>query len=448
MVEVEKKRIAEICTKIINEPEKNINEVSILLQANKDKGVLFLSLTKVFKNIAPLYRIRLHSNKVKHKNENLSITEFDRTLFKQYNLFVKEICNSDSAESYKSAAELLKSLDHFNFSDRIVAKVLLGTTRSHSVAMHCTEALVDRIKNDQVGDTISIIVDRCLDYRFSHYIVKAMLESQYLQKCVEIRIEKECYYEKESIEKRKKEKLEKPGKGFFSKKFLVDKKERKDEKQRLQLQKETKMQEKYELNSINEKTYIKTVNAMQRLYFTILKDQDKVHFEDTFIGVRKYIRIIRKEFHEGLYTLLLDAIKIADVGAALEGILTIFEIYKDCGYDFKRVINVLFQMAYPFNYSLTAELVQKFCSCVRHMFLDIVQSKMRAIVFTQRLMHCRIIKYVPELDRLIKDLEVKYNLEFTDFDMRYQTLEDLNASDVDRITIKPFYEYFLFKKIR
>lgn len=448
MAEVERKQIAEICTKIINEPERNIDEVSTLLQASLDRGLLFLSLAKVFKNVAPLYRIRLHSSKVKHKNGNLSVSEFDKKLFKEYNLFVKAICSSDCAESYRSAAELLKTLDHFNFSDRIIAKVLLGTTKSQSVAMCCVEALVDRIKNDQTGDTVFIILDKCLDYRFSHHIVKAMLESRYLEKCVEIRTEKESYYEKESVERRRKNKLEMPGKGFFAKKFLVDKRERKDEKRRLQLQKDVRMQERSELDPINEKNYIRTVNAMQRLYFTILKSHDKMHFEHTFIGVRKYIRIIRKEFHEGLYTLLLSTIKIADPSAALEGILTIFEVYKDCGYDFRRVINVLFQMARPFNYLFTTELTQNFCRCARHILLDIAQPKLRIIAFAQRIMHCRITRHVPEFDRLIKDLEVKYNLEFTDFDVKYKELGDLDTSDIDCVAAKPFYEYFLFKKVR
>lgn len=446
MADVERSQIADVCTRIINEPERNINEVSSLLKSKKDKGLLFLSLTKVFKNIVPLYRIRLHSGQVKHKNENLSVTEFDRRLFRQYNLFVKEVCSSDCTESYRAAAELLMTLDHFNFADRIVAKVLLGTTRPGQVAAQCVEALVDRIKNDQTGDVIFIIIDRCLDYRFSHDIVKAMLESQYLDKCVKLRIEKETYYEKENVERRRKEKQEKPGKGFFAKKFLIGKKEKKEEKTRLQLQAEARSQEQTELAPINDKNYVRTVNAMQRLYFTVLKSRDTSYFEDTFVGVRKYIRIIRKEFHEGLYTLLLDAIRLTDVKASLEGILTVFEVYRNCGYDFKRLVDVLFQAILPFNYGLTHELVPSLCVCVRHMFIDITQPKLHVVAFTQRLMHCRLIRYAPEYDSLIKALEVKYNLEFTDFEMKPVELKDLDATDIDRVAFKPFYEYFLFKR--
>lgn len=444
---MDKNQIAEICTRIINEPEKNINDVSQLLATKENKGLVYLSLTKVFKNITPLYRIRLHSNKIKHKNESLKVSEYDKKLFKQYNMFVKDICSSDIVESYKAAAELLKTLDHFNFSDRIISKVLMGTTKSHSVALFCVEALIDRIINDQIGDTVFIIIDRCLDYRFSEEIIKAMINSQYLQKCVEIRINKETYYEKEKIEERKKDKNEKSGKGFFAKKFLIDKNEKKDEKKRLKLQNDVRKQEKEELDQLNDKNYIRTVNAMQRLYFTILKSQNKELFEYTFIGIRKYIRIIRKEFHEGLYTFLLDSIKIADTNSALEGVLTIFEIYNSCGYDFKRVVNVLFQIISPFNISLTYELIDKLCVCTRNMFLNIVQPKIRAIAYVQRLMHCRIVRFINKFDQLIKDLEVKYNLEFDDFDIKRVDLKDIGTDDIDKITVKPFYEYYLFKKV-
>lgn len=447
MEEIEKRQLAEICTRIINEPEKNIDEISGLFHTIKNKGLLHLSLTRVFKSIAPLYRIRLHSDKVKHKNESLSITVFDRKLFKYYNAFVKEICISGSIDSYKSAAELLRILDHFNFADRLVSKVLLGTTKSHAIAKCCIEVLVEKIKNDSNGDVIFLIIDNCLDYRFSHVVVDAMLESQYLEKCVNIRLEKEQFYEKESIERRKRDKSEKSGKGFFAKRFLIGKKERKAEKSRLQLQKEVRQQEKMELDPINEKNYIKTVNAMQRLYFTILKDQNKESFGSTFIGIRKYSKLIRKEFYEGMYTLLLNAIRAADAASALEGILTVLEIYKDYGYDFKRIIDVLFQLVMPFEYSFECELVCNLCVCIRRLFLDISQSKLRVIALVQRLMHCRITRFIPELDRLIKDLEIGYNLEFTDLDAKNAELGDLNGIDIDRITYKPCYEYFLFKKV-
>jgi len=447
MADVNRKELADVCTRIINEPERNINEVSSLMKATSDKGLLFLSLTKVFKNIAPLYRIRLHSNKVKHKSESMSLSDFDRKLFAQYNLFVKEVCRSDAVESYKAAAELLRTLDHFNFSDRIIAKVLLGTTKSHAVAELCVDVLVDRIKNDQAGETVFIILDRCLDYRFNHCIVKAMLESQYLQMCVNIRIGKEEYYLKQNIEKRKREKKDKRGKGFFAKKSPIGSKDRKEEKARLQLQSEARKDEAAGLEPLNDKNYVRTVNALQRLYFTLLKNKDSDSFEDIFIGVRKYINIIRKEFHEGLYTLLLESIVLARTGAALEGVLTIFEVYKNSGYDFKRPIDVLFRAISPFNYELTCELVPKLCTCVRQAFIGTSQSKLHVIAFTQRLMHCRLVRYIPEFDQLIKDLEIRYNLEFTDFDVKHGELNNMDADGVDGVQHKPFYEYFPFRRV-
>lgn len=441
--------IGEICTRIINNPEEQIHEVESLLNMKEHRELIMLSLAKVFKNIAPLYRIRLHSNKIKHKNQDLSVSQFDRLLFKYYNLYVKEVCSSDKPESFIAAAELLRSLDHFNFSDRLVAKVLLGTTKFPKIAGVCVEVLVDRIQNDPSGETIFMIIDQCLDYRFSHLIVKALLESKYLEKCVEIRITKEEYYEKESIERRKKEKKEKTGKGFFKRNFLIDKKERKEEKKRLQLQSKVREEEKQELNPINEKNYIRTVNALQRLYFTIFKNHHRDCFESSFLGIRKYIRIIRKEFHEGLYTLMVDCIKISneDVSAVTEGVLTIYEIYKENGYDFKRILDVLYQIVSPLNVIAVGE-IEGLCKAIRNMFLNVKQPKLRAIVFLQRLLQYRITRFVPLFDQLIKDIEVKYDIEFDDFEMKTVKTAETQSNDIDKVILRPFYEYYLFKKMR
>ena len=304
------------CTSILNDPESNIKKVSEILKIQTQKGLVYLSLVKVFKNVVPLYKIRTHSNKVKHRNQEHSVTDFDKVLLAQYNVFVKEICSSDLIESFKAAAELVKCLDHFNFADILISKVLIGTTKQNSVGKYCIEVLVDRVKNDPLGETVFMILNQCLDYKFSSHIVEAILESKYLEKCVQIRIDKETFYDKEKIRERKEAKKEVAGRGFFKKKFLIGKTDKKEEKKRLQQMKQVRMQEETELSAINEKNYIRTVNALQRLYFTVLKTHNQPCFLNTFKGVRKYIRIIRKEFHEGLYTLLIDAIKISDLSAA------------------------------------------------------------------------------------------------------------------------------------
>ena len=227
-MEIFSDKLAEICTKVINSPENNINKLGEVLSMTKqlkqddsDFGLALLSLAKVFKNIVPLYKVRIHSDAVKHKNQNIKVSDFDRCLFSQYNLYIKELCNSELPESYRAAAELLRTVDHFNFADRIVAKVLKGSSLSHPVSKLCYEVLVDRVQNDTIGDTIFIIIDKCLDCRFSHLLVEALVGSKYLEKCVQIRIEKEEFYNKQRIEERKRAKKEAFGKGFFAKRKII-----------------------------------------------------------------------------------------------------------------------------------------------------------------------------------------------------------------------------------
>lgn len=440
--------LANECTSILNDPENNIKKISEILKIKEHKGLIYLSLVKVFKNIVPLYKIRVHSNKVKHRNQEMSVTDFDRILLQQYNAFIKEICSSDEIESYKAAAELIRCLDHFNFADRLISKVLIGTTKQHAVGKFCIESLVDRVKNDPIGETIFMILDKCLDYKFSHQILKAIIDSKYLESCVQIRIAKETFYQKEKIEERKLNKREKAGKGFFKKNFLKAKAEKKEEKKRLQQMKQVRMQEETELSAINEKNYIRTVNALQRLYFTVLKTQNEPCYESTFIGVRKYIKIIRKEFHEGLYTLMIEAIRKSSVNACLEGMLTIHQIYKDCGYDFKRILDSLFALISPFNFNFNQEHFEFFSKVIKLYFVETIQPKVRVFAFIQRLILARCVRLVPQFALLIKNLEVKYDLDINDHDYKNRMVNNLETEDVDRITFKPLYEYYLFKKLQ
>lgn len=436
------------CTSILNDPESNIRKVSEILKTSEQKGLVYLSLVKVFKNIVPLYKIRIHSNKIKHRNQELTVSDYDRILLEQYNAFVREICRSDIIESFKAAAELVRCLDHFNFADRLISKVLIGTTKQNSVGRFCIEVLVDRVKNDPLGETVFMILNQCLDYKFSNHVVEAMLESKYLEKCVQIRIDKETFYDKEKIRERKEAKKEVAGKGFFKKKFLVDKKDRKEEKKRLQQMKQVRLQEETELGSINEKNYVRTVNALQRLYFTILKTHNQPCFLNTFIGIRKYIRIIRKEFHEGLYTLLIDGIRISDISASLEGMLTVHEIYKSSGYDFKRILDSLFLLMIPFNFQFEYSHFEMLAKVLKLYLIETVQPKNRVFAFVQRLILNRCIRFVPILEILIKNLEVKYNLDLNDHDYKNKNVNNLDADDVDKVVPKPLYEYYLFKLLQ
>lgn len=439
--------LADNCTKIMNNPEENVKEISHILSNQNHKDIIYLSLAKVFKHIVPLYKIRLHSTKIKHKIDDNSISQYDRDLLDQYNIYIKEICASNISESFKAACELVKSLDHFNFIDRLISKILIGTKYNQDIGLYCINTLVDRIKNDIVGDTVFLILNQCLDYDYNFKIIEALLESRYLAKCVEIRIDKEEKYNKQKIKQKELNAKPKKEKGFFKKENIYSHSERKELKKVLQQLSATKNEEDNAMEQIEDKNYIRTVNALQRVYFTILKNNMQDCYEYTMKGIVKYIRIIRKEFHEGLYILLTDAIKNTNIKARIEGMLCILKVYGKTGLDFKTILDLLYKTIHPLNFELQSSYFDSIGEIINMLLIDTKQSVSRAIAISQRLIQSRCFRYVPQYVALVKKIEIAYDLDYLENDIRNKKVGNIALTDIDKVEPKPFYEYQLFKKV-
>ncbi len=431
-------KLAETCSTILNNPESNLEKINDVLE---DDGLVLISLAKVFTTICPLYKIRVHSEKIKHKGSEIELTVFDKNLVKIYEKYIKILIKSRSKESYLASCILLKSLDHFNFVDSIVSKVLLGT-RVADVAPKCRLTLVNRIENDLEGECVFLILDKCLDFSFSHEICETLTNCQFLQKCVEIRIAKEEKYDKKKpLEKRIKKFGTKQEKQFFKSKKMRGK-EGKEEKKRLIKQNEQRVEESTNLDQINEKIYIKTVNAYQRLIFTVLKENKLRHIPGVCKSIRMFHRIIRKEFYEGLYALLNDNISTG----GLECIETILFLYKDKGIDHKRSIQRIYEIIKPFN----SENID-FSKCfelIRELFLSSKNLTKRATLIIQRLMLLGVVRYIPNLSELISDMVNFYDLNLKDFDKRVSFNNNFDfTSDIDRQGDRFTFEYFSFRKM-
>lgn len=457
--------IGQQCTEIINRPEEKLDQLGNLLPllesaADGSADTILLAVAKVFKNVAPLYRIRAHSDKVKHRNGELPTSPFDTRLLHHYNAYMRHLCASTTPTSYKAACVLLSSLDHFNFSDRLISKVLLGSNHnSPAVSGLCCDTLVDRVKEDSTGETVFMIVNQCLDYRHSHRIVGALLESDYLGKCLTTRIEREEKYDKKDKKALAREKESIARKGYFARAKVYDQKARKDEKQLVLQRRRTQQSEEDSLKPIDDKNYVRTVNALQRLYFTILKGKLTDCFSATFRGLRKYSRLIRKEFREGLLVLLNESLAsepaatdehTADAHDAVRGHLecvkTIVHFYLEAGVDMKKPINTLYRWAHLF---MAAEHCEDFCGIVKQLFIDEKQTGARALALAQRLMQCSCMRYQPRVIGLIRMIEARYDLDYSDGETRGGTRASPDASgdDIDRVEHRPLYEYFLYKRM-
>ncbi|ORE00350.1 NOC3L [Hepatospora eriocheir] len=420
-------RVGDVCEKIINNPEENIELLAKLVEI--DDPLILLALGKLFKNICPLYKIRVHSNKIKHKNADLEINKTDKVLLGYYNKFLKTICNSQLAESYKTACILLESLDHFNFNDRLVSKVLLGTTK-HGISDYCVNTLVDRIKFDE--DSIHLILDSCLDYKFGPQICDVLHESSYLNKCVQMRIDKEEKYLKKQYERPPK--MSKEEKKFFGRKFLKGKM-KKEEKCRLILQKETRKEEKNELDCIDDKIYVKTINALQRLIFTVLKEKRTSCLMGVFKAVRTFKRIIRKEFYEGLQFLLNENIQeTKSIDNILEGVNTIISVFGESNYDLRISLNKLYQVARPFNPDLSDSQLKVCCNLIRELFILRKESKNRSKNILARLLVLSTFIYSDDLDKLVKEITNLYDIDVTDSSLHTSTTFETDIDNSNKVS--------------
>lgn len=221
---------------------------------------------------------------------------------------------------------------------------------------------------------------------------------------------------------------------------------KKEEKERLKTQKEQRDCEYNEMDEINDKIYTKTVNAYQRLLFTVLKQGRVNCIVGALKSIKKFHRIIRKEFYEGLYALTTNVLTDSSVEISLEAIDTILFLYKNKGIDYKTPINKLYEIIRPFNQTLKLEHCDLLVSCIRKLFIQAPQSPKRTTIFIQRLILLRITRYLPLFDDLIKELEIHANINLLDFE-GYRAKDILSTSDdIDKQQDRFSFEYFLYKK--
>ncbi|EOB13125.1 hypothetical protein NBO_169g0002 [Nosema bombycis CQ1] len=231
---------------------------------------------------------------------------------------------------------------------------------------------------------------------------------------------------------------------FFKYERSGDKRKRKMEKQRLIAENIVKQEEEKEEKRDKFVIHRKIVDGLQRLFFLILRDKMKNKFKSTFIGLSKYKKFIRNEFLEGLYVLLNDAIAISDYESKLYGIITTLEIYFTYKYDFKRLVEALYDIICPFNYNLKHEdfgLIEK---CIEELFINYKQPIQRVFAIVHRLIILRCLRYSVKIKKIIQSLANVYEIDFSDC---FVTKEENYLINIDNFKNFPFYDYFLFKKM-
>ncbi|ORD93403.1 NOC3L [Enterospora canceri] len=405
---LDKLQVSVLCERVIRNPESNLNALDKLDYSDELNG---LAVAKVFASICPLYKIRIGSDKIKHKNADNAVEQFDRQLLSSYNAFLIKTLKSKEAFSYKIASYLLEELDHFNFNDRLVMKVLLGL-RVESVRKICIGVLCSRIEEDNNGETIWLILDHALDYGIDYEVLNALLKSKYLAKCVQIKHEKETKYEKKVYTKEKTKKDP-----FYNKKKLrgISKKE---EKTRCKKEKETKAEEGEVLDGIDNKIYVRTRNALQRIYFTILKEKKTKCIEAVCKGLCKYFTLVNREFYEGLLYLFTENLVTRcesrrDVINNIEIVKTIYEVFKSQGIDFGKISEYFLNMLeIDTQMHVTVEQFDnEFVGVLRLIFLENRQQNGVVLKMLKKLVGLSICRYLPVVTGFIKEVEIKYDID-------------------------------------
>ncbi|ADM12164.2 nuclear pre-ribosomes export protein [Encephalitozoon intestinalis ATCC 50506] len=443
----QKSKIGSICTKIIENPQENLDMMEGIFEMlrngsfeGKAKGMVYLSLFKVFKAVIPLYKVRSLKDVVKDKRDALHLKDHDKNLLKWYTSYVKTMVDDISNESYISLCEVLQHFDHFNATDKIVSGVLRGSLGKGSVPMMCCNTIKLKLRSDCSGELIATILDQMLDFEYNPLILEYLLDIPFVNNSLKSDEEKakEYWEANRGVSRRDKNSI-------FHRKRIFNKKLKKMEKERLSLQSEVKDEEDIEGRIEEMKSCKRIYDAIQRLYFTVLKGDRYECYKYVFMGLVKYRKILRPGFMEGLYFLLNNSLSKIPSDAKVQGILSILTLYEDECYDFNGLVDLLYSMIHPINPEIVDndELVK----VIRFLFIKIRQPIHRAHVLLKRLILCCCSRSVPEFRSLIKDISAYYDIEFSDCTNPRCREFDQDSTHVDSIPDNPFFEYFLYKNI-
>ncbi|XP_078079665.1 nucleolar complex protein 3 homolog [Mustelus asterias] len=328
--------IATLASSILTEPDNNIKKLkelrSMLMEQDPNVAVtvrklVMVSLSEVFKDIAPSYRIRSLTEAektAKVRKETLHLREFEEGLVCQYKFYLENLeqtvkdwkqmkkKKSDvvSLKAYKGLAEvavkclseLLVALPHFNFHNNIgVMIVPLMNDTSRKISEMCCRAVEKLFKQDKIGQP-SLAVVKIISglVKSRNYEVKP----EVLKTLLALRI-KEVEVKKDSEEIA-------PKKRFMTckeKRKNLSRMQRKWKKAEEKLEKELLETEASESKNKKLKLHTETLNIVFLTYFRILKKAQKsLVLPAVLEGLAKFAHLINVEFFDDLLVVLYSLI--------------------------------------------------------------------------------------------------------------------------------------------
>ncbi|XP_069467440.1 nucleolar complex protein 3 homolog [Ambystoma mexicanum] len=354
-------KIAALSSSILSDPEnsvKKLKELRVMLMEQDPnvavtvRKLVMVSLTEVFKDITPSYKIRplTEAEKTsKVKKETQKLREFEEGLVCQYKFYLEnleqtvkdwkqmKLKKSDvvSLKAYKGLAEiavkclceLLLSLSHFNFHNNIIVMLVpLMNDKSKRISEMCCDAIKKLFKQDRVGYAALSVV------KVISGIVKSRnydVRPEMLQVLLQLRI-KEVEVKKDTEDLTSKKKFM----TCKEKRKNLSRMQRKWKKAEEKLERELLEAEASESKEKKLKLHTETLNIVFLTYFRILKRAQKsVLLPSVLEGLAKFAHLINVEFFDDLLAVLHTLISSGDLSyrESLHCVQTAFNILSGQG---------------------------------------------------------------------------------------------------------------------
>lgn len=337
-------RLARVASSIVEDPEENFEKLATLWFLHEETADLtiqrfaLVSMTSVFKDIVPGYRIRPLSDaelKEKVTKDVRRLRAFEQGLLSYYRRFVKRLTGLAQSGRHPELAQaamgaacaMLSSHAHFNLATDLIALLVEricrnveseADTPTHDLAIvdQCHRTLSEVCRQDEEGDvTLEIARLLCKRLKERHYKVPARA----IDVCLHFRMATELTHRASTT------KVDAAGSTTGSD-GAVKRKERqfRNKKQRKAMREQKEIEREMQEASAavdleaREKAQGETLKLVFGLYLHLLKDGPRRSKTAALIGLARFSHLVNLDFFgdllEVLKELISDAASMPETG--------------------------------------------------------------------------------------------------------------------------------------
>ncbi|EJW03014.1 hypothetical protein EDEG_02596 [Edhazardia aedis USNM 41457] len=454
--------VAQICKDVIAFPDEKVDLLQKLF--SKQNELTQLSLLKVFKNIVPLYKIKITEDKIQHCKEYIKIKEHDKKIYHYYKQYVNSIARSSTPISFKIAIDIVQNLDHFNFTEKMLNKVLKGTKSDDKIIKKmCIDAIVHKLKTDTLGDVTFKVIVELLTFNYCDEIYDSItnvniinditLEYLNINDAENAKDKQKGANEESRSDTKNNKKLNgkkdplktKKSKEFFKKYKLIGKKDKKMNLEMAKIQTKKKFEERLERDKERRKRFKTLVENLMRIYLIIFKEKKSALYKQALIGIKNYKRFIRYEFLEGLKILFDEILLDKSHTNVLFCAGCYLSIFGNNNYDFKTTLEGLYRILKPLRYNFDSIEIKILVQLLEFLFFFKKQNKARVEAFLHRIIQLVSLCYIPSLVDFSQKTISHYNIDVNDFEFVRNGIYDPNCDILDIVPFIPFYEASIYK---